>query len=64
MIRFANVKEVKEGNHKEVIIMDDNNIQTRDNGDGHSITRIALVWHQDHDQPMGAWINGHSYCSK
>ena len=23
--------------------------------------RIALVWHQDHDHPMGAWINGHYY---
>jgi len=48
--------------------MDDNHIQTKEieliNGDDHSITRIALVWHQDHDQPMGAWINGHYCCSK
>ena len=44
--------------------MDDNYIQPKDNGDGHSITRIALVCHQDHDQPIGTWINGHYYCSK
>ena len=41
--------------------MDDNYIQAKGNGDQHSITRIALVWHQDHDHPMGAWINGDYY---
>ena len=41
--------------------MDDNYSQAKGNGDQHSITRLALVWHQDYDHPMGAWINGHYY---